>query len=68
MGVQKTHRVLKSHEIAAFCPYILDFEKKSNGTPPLKGGVTDRHIVNLHYVLIYAIRLAEKAEHLYPAF
>ena len=27
VGVQKTHRVLKSHEIAAFCPYILDFEK-----------------------------------------
>ena len=27
VGVQKTHRVLKSHEIAAFCPCILDFEK-----------------------------------------
>ena len=27
VGAQKTHRVLKSHEIAAFCPSILDFEK-----------------------------------------
>ena len=27
VGAQKTHRVLKTREIAAFCPYIVNFEK-----------------------------------------
>ena len=36
VGAQKTHRVLKSHEIAAFRPFLIDL-KKSQCNVTLKG-------------------------------
>ena len=45
VGAQKTHRVLKGHEIAAIHPFLIDL-KNHNVTLPLKGNVTDRHVVN----------------------